>query len=445
MNINDIRKIYFVGIGGIGMSALARYFKLKGIEVYGYDKTKTALTRKLEAEGMIIHYKEDCSQIPDGIDLVVFTPAVPETHLELVHFRAQNFPVKKRAEVLGMISQTAKTIAVAGTHGKTSTSSILSWILTSAGLGCSAFLGGIARNFESNFVPGIGDWVIVEADEYDRSFLHLEPDLAIILSMDADHLDIYGTADAVTKSFQDFTDCVKPNGKIFIKNGLTVDHGQLQSFGITDGDFRAKNLRVKDGFMCFDVKYPNGEIKDIKFSMPGLHNVSNAVSAIAIALELGLENEAIKSALSSFKGIQRRFEWVCRTPNVYIDDYAHHPTELDAAIGAAKMLFPSKKITGVFQPHLFSRTRDFVEGFAKALDQLDELYLLDIYPARELPIPGVTAEMILKKMNLKNKRLTSKKEFLKTIEAKRPEVLLSLGAGDIGAMVNDIKKIMTHE
>ncbi len=447
MNITQLQKIYFIGIGGIGMSALARYFKAEGKEVCGYDKTETTLTRTLVAEGMSIHYEDDISQIPEGVDLVVYTPAVPQSLRELQYFKANDYTVLKRAEVLGLISRSRKTIAGAGTHGKTSTSSILGWILTSAGLGCSAFLGGIAQNFASNFVNGNGEWLVVEADEYDRSFLHLRPKLAIILSMDADHLDIYGSHDSIKEAFATFANYVDEEGKVFIKNGLESGiasaKATVDTYGIDCGSYRAENISVANGFIVFDVKTPVEDIDNIEFTMPGLHNVENATAAIAIAQALGVSGVAIKKALKSFKGIERRFEWVCRGERVYVDDYAHHPTELAVAIQAMKMLFPDEKITGVFQPHLYSRTNDFVDGFAEKLDLLDEIFLLDIYPARELPIPGVTSELIFNKMKSNRKRIVAKAQLLEILRKEKPKILITLGAGDIGAMVPDIKEIMS--
>ncbi len=444
MNINELRTVYFIGIGGIGMSALARYFKGLGAEVHGYDKTETALTKTLVEEGMHIHYEEDVSKIPARVDLVVWTPAVPQEHTELQHFRQHDIPVKKRAEVLGIISRNRRTVAIAGTHGKTTTSSLTAHVLRACGIDCSAFLGGIAQNFQSNFVNGQSDWVVAEADEYDRSFLHLQPEIAAITSMDADHLDIYGDENSIHETgFLAFAKQV--TGTLYVQHEWLkfFDKNAVRSFGVDGGDYRAENLRVADGYFVFDYKNPDIAIENLKLSMPGRHNVENATVAISVALQLGAKPEAIRAALLSFKGIKRRFEFVVRTEKtVYIDDYAHHPTELRAAIGAAKQLFPNRKVTGIFQPHLYSRTRDFVDGFAAALDGLDDTLLLDIYPAREKPIPGVTSEIIFERMQNQNKQLVTKANLLEVLKNKELDVVMTLGAGDIDTLVQPIQKIL---
>lgn len=450
MNLNDIKKIYFIGIGGIGMSALARYFRFNGTEVHGYDRTESVLTRKLAAEGMIIHYEEDLQLIPANVDLVVYTPAVPDSHSELQYFREHGFPVKKRAEVLGIISRSKKTAAVAGTHGKTTTSSLLAHLLRACEVPITAFLGGIAANFGSNFIWGESDWVVVEADEYDRSFLHLHPDAAVIMSMDADHLDIYGDKESLhTSGFSAFARQLKPQGKLWVQEKWQKElEGveSLQSFGLGKGDVQAINIGVAEGFFVFDYLSNSVSFKGLKLPLPGRHNVENATAAITLALHIGAPAEKIPDALMSFKGVARRFDFIVRNnERVYIDDYAHHPEELKAAIGAAREFYPGRKLTGVFQPHLFTRTRDFVDGFAEALDLLDEAILLDIYPAREEPIPGITSRVILNKMKLQQKSLLSKEEALKKIKDQRPEVLLSLGAGDIDRLVEPIRKIMEND
>jgi len=443
-NMKDIHTAYFVGIGGIGMSAIARFLNRRDVKVHGYDLTKTPLTEQLEAEGMTIHYEEDLTKIPDRVDLVVFTPAVPSEHKELQYFRSKGYPVKKRAEVLGMISKEKLTIGVAGTHGKTTTTSVLTHILRTGGVDCSAFLGGIAGNFESNYVHGGGEWVVVEADEFDRSFLHLHPELAILTSMDADHLDIYGDPNSVTAGFNGFASQVKR--KIFHKEGLTVKTAaETEDYGIERGSCKAVNVHVANGCMVFDYHSPKGIIKDIEYTHPGLHNVENAVGAISIAKTLGVSNTDIKKALASFKGIKRRFEIIARTEHiVYIDDYAHHPEELKAAIAAARTFYPGQRLTGIFQPHLFSRTRDFADGFAEALDLLDEPVLIPIYPARELPITGVTSKMVFDKMVNPNKRLMSREEATDFYSSEKGlngvEVLMTLGAGNIDQLVPKIKK-----
>ena len=440
------------------MSALARYMNNQGIKVAGYDQTETKLTRKLVSENIEIHYEDDVTQIPENIDLVVYTPAIPENHQELNYLQSRGYVVMKRAEVLGLISQSRQTIAVGGTHGKTTTSTILTHLLRSGEVDCTAFLGGIAQDFGSNYVEGKSNWVVVEADEYDRSFLHLRPDIAIILSMDADHLDIYGDDRHVVASFRAFATCIKDGGLLLLNEQFLELFGQktinelkqrnidIRTYGLKQSDHLAHNIRIKDGFFVFDYKSPKAPIKDIAFSLPGHHNTENATAAIAAAQQLEVSATAIKNALASFKGIKRRFEIIYRDDKVvYIDDYAHHPSELKAAIAAAKSLFPEQSITGVFQPHLFSRTRDFAEGFSQALDALDEVWLLDIYPAREKPIVGVSSENILSGMKNLNKQLISKEQLLPLIQERRPEVLLTLGAGDIGTFVEPIKELLSHD
>jgi UDP-N-acetylmuramate--alanine ligase len=452
--LKNFKKIYFLGIGGIGMSALARYFNARGIEIHGYDKTETTLTKKLVEEGMKIHYDDNPEKIPSGIDLVIYTPAIPQTNKELNILKKINCPFKKRAEVLGMISQTQRTIAVAGTHGKTTTSSILTHILRTGGIDCTAFLGGIAQNYKSNYVEGKGDWVVVEADEYDRSFLHLSPNLAVITNMDADHLDIYDNVEEMHESgFKEFVKKLKPKGQLFLQNKLMEYFPEklFETYGIEEGTYRAENVRVEDGWFVFELggkgfsRFQKSGLSTvpIKFALPGRHNVENAMAAIAVALQLGVSFENIRKALETFKGIKRRFEFVYRDEKVVlINDYAHHPTELKAAIGAAKELFPNRKITGIFQPHLYSRTRDFQDDFAKSLDGLDEVFLMDIYPAREEPIPGVTSEIIFEKMNNPNKELVWKTNLMNVLETKDLEVVLTLGAGDIDTFVNPIKELL---
>lgn len=429
------------------MSALARYFNGLGCEIHGYDKTETTLTIKLAQEGMKIHYDDAVEKIPEAIDLVIYTPAIPKDHKELNYFFDHGFSVKKRAEVLGIISQNRKTIAIAGTHGKTSTCAILTHLLRTAGIDCTAFLGGIAQNYQSNFIEGKSDWVIVEADEFDRSFLHLSPDYSAIMSMDADHLDIYGDKVQMAKGFTQFAGRVKKNGKVFLKYGLELNekNDAVEIFGLENGTYQSKNVRVTDGFFVFDFQSPVQNIEKIKFTMPGHHNVENATAAIAIAQQLGVKGDAVIKAMASFKGIKRRFEFIVKTDHVvYIDDYAHHPTELSAAIQAARSLFPDKKITGIFQPHLFSRTKDFADGFAAALNKLDEIILMDIYPARELPIEGVTSEIIFEKMDNKNKVLVTKGSLMNELKGRNFEVLLTLGAGDIDTFIEPIKALITN-
>ena len=381
---------------------------------------------------------------------MVFTPAIPNSHDELNYFLENNFLVKKRSEVLGIISRSKKTIGVAGTHGKTSTSSVLTWMLKVGGIDCTAFLGGIAQNFESNFIEGKSDWVVIEADEYDRSFLHLNPDISIILSTDADHLDIYGDVATMQKTFFDYADKTKSNGFVFIKDGLRIPftkngitYGQ---FGINTGSYRSENVRVENGFFVFDFKSCIENIDNIEITLAGKHNVENATAAIAVAQQLGIKGDDIKKSLATFKGIKRRFERVFEEGNVvYIDDYAHHPSELKVAIEAAKMLFPNSRITGIFQPHLFSRTNDFVDGFANELDELDEVILMDIYPARELPMKGVTSEIIFDKMKNSEKVMVTKSTLMEELKGRDIEVLLTLGAGDIDTFVLKIKNWLSEK
>lgn len=451
MKLDNIHSIYFVGIGGIGMSALARYFHGRGVKVAGYDRTETSLTKTLVSEGIGVRYTAEVATLPQDVDLVVYTPAVPANQAEMVWFREQGYPVLKRSAVLGIISKGMRTVAIAGTHGKTTTSTLTTHLLRSGGVDCNAFLGGVARNFSSNFVEGTSEWVVIEADEFDRSFLTLHPDIATIMSLDADHLDIYGDeASLMETGFLAFAKQLKPGGELLVKAGLESSFDGLDikvsTFGIETGDAQAQNLRVEDGFFVFD--YQNGAtlIKDLRHPHPGRHNVENALAAITVALQLGVAPAAIAEGLLSFRGIGRRFEFHIREKElVYIDDYAHHPTELAAAIGAARELYPGKKLTGIFQPHLFSRTRDFVEGFAAALDMLDEALLLDIYPAREEPIPGVDSRLIYQHMKNKNCRLLSKSEVLDTLATMDTEVLMTLGAGDIDTLVDPITKQLLSE
>ena len=455
MEFNSIKRIYFIGIGGIGMSALARYFRKHGADVYGYDRSETDLTRALAAEGMHVHYDDDVKHIPEGIDLVVFTPAVPKDHAELNWFLERGYPVKKRAEVLGIISRAKRCIAIAGTHGKTTTSTMTAHLLRACGVDATAFVGGISLNLGSNFVEGASDWVVVEADEYDRSFLHLHPEIAVLNSLDPDHLDIYGTPEAVVDSYKQFIRQIKPGGKLICRHGLPLDDlaaelrasgRQVFTFGIDTGDYEAFDVHVTDGQMAFGLRSSIIDWSDLRLNYPGLHNVLNATAAIAATLSAGGFTPELPAALAGFQGVKRRFEYIVRTPDVvYIDDYAHHPAELEAVISAARMLFPERRVTGIFQPHLYTRTRDFAEGFAAALDLLDECILLDIYPARELPIPGVTAATIAGLMKNKNVTLTTKAELLNTLRNRKIEVLMTMGAGDIDTLVEPIRRLLTGE
>lgn len=450
MNLDRIHNVYFVGIGGIGMSAIARYFLSKDANVAGYDKVETPLTEALENEGCIIHYEDAINAIPKSHKhrdtLIIYTPAIPENHEELNYFRTNEYEVVKRSEVLGMITENSFTVGVAGTHGKTTTSTIVAYLLDHANYKCDAFLGGISTNFNSNFVFSNKSKVtVIEADEYDRSFLTLSPNIAIVTSTDADHLDIYNEHSSLLVSFQDYVNKLPEDGVLILKKGLELDYNNTITYSATEeADIYACNLKIENSVYCFDVQTPNGLVKNVEVGLPGLHNVENALAAFAVGLELGLSIEVLKSGLENFKGVKRRFEYQVKSNDVvYIDDYAHHPTELNACITSVRTMFPDKKITGVFQPHLFSRTRDFADDFSKSLSLLDELYLLDIYPARELPIEGVTSNMLLNKINLEHKEVVSKEELINKLNIKDIEVLLTLGAGDIDTLVQPLKELLT--
>jgi len=448
MNLNQIHNVYFIGIGGIGMSALARYFKNIGKQVSGYDKTPTALTRELIESGIAIHFEDSIDLIPKDYfvenTLVIITPAVPKTHSEWNYFMERDFHVKKRAEVLGIITKDTFCFAVAGTHGKTTTSSILGHILYDSGADVTAFIGGIVENYNSNLIGDGKTVTVVEADEFDRSFLHLHPNIACITSMDADHLDIYGTSDAIEASFLEFADKVEDKNNLFITKELPLA-------GITvavneDAVYSAFNVRIEDGSYVFDIKTPKGILVDFRFGLPGRHNLMNALMAIAMADIYGTPTEAIAVALASFKGVKRRFSYQIKRENlVYIDDYAHHPTEIDAVFQAVNELYPHKKVLAVFQPHLFSRTRDFGDDFAKSLSNFDEVLLLDIYPARELPIEGITSQWLFDKIDNKNKEMVSKEDLIKAILKSDAQVIVTMGAGDIGELVVSIKEALNEK
>jgi len=438
-----------VGIGGIGMSAIARYFAKRGVVVCGYDKTRTNLTIDLEHEGVLISYLDDESALPVCFyenhedTLIVYTPAIPKTSLILNYFKDKGFSLKKRSEVLGVISEGMFCVAVAGTHGKTTTSSMIAHILTDTGFGCTAFLGGITSNYHSNVLFGKNNVVVVEADEYDRSFLTLRPDIAVVTSMDADHLDIYGDESHLHESFYLFVDQLKENGKLFVKDGLPLN-------GITysanpNSALTATNIHVANGNFVFDFNDGYTSIKELSLAMPGKHNVENAVAAIGVALSLGIHPKSIKKAVASFKGVKRRFEKQVNTnEHIYIDDYAHHPEELKACFDAVRQLHPDKKLTVIFQPHLFTRTRDFADQFAKVLSTADDVILLPIYPARELPIEGIDSQMLWSKMTLETKELCGKDLVIARIKNKNPELLLTVGAGDIDTLVEPLKNTLSH-
>ncbi|MFV8325187.1 UDP-N-acetylmuramate--L-alanine ligase [Flavobacterium sp. ZS1P14] len=447
MNLNQIHNVYFIGIGGIGMSNLARYFKNLGKQVSGYDKTPSALTNELIASGISIHFEDSIDLIPNDFyvenTLVIITPAVPKSHSEWNYFLERDFLIKKRAEVLGLITKDTFCFAVAGTHGKTTTSGILGHILHESGADVTAFIGGIVENYNSNLIGSGKTVTVVEADEFDRSFLHLHPNIACITSMDADHLDIYGTSEAIEASFIEFASKVEDKSKLFITKELPLE-------GVTcavneDAVFKAFNVRIGDGSYVFDVQTPTEIIKDLHFGLPGKHNLMNAVMAIAMANIFGTPTDAIVKAIASFKGIKRRFSYQIKTDKlVYIDDYAHHPTEINAVHQAVRELYPNRKVLAIFQPHLFSRTRDFADDFAKSLAAFDDVVLLDIYPARELPMEGVNSQWLMAKMDNNNKKIVAKSDLIATILASDATVIVTIGAGDIGELVPSIKKAINE-
>ncbi|MCD4747181.1 MAG: UDP-N-acetylmuramate--L-alanine ligase [Bacteroidales bacterium] len=447
MNLNNLHSIYFLGIGGIGMSGMARYFQAKGVKISGYDKTSTALTQKLIEEGMDIHFEDNINLIPSIIDMVVYTPAIPSDNKEFVYFTENGFEIKKRSEILGLIIKDKKGIAVAGTHGKTTVSTLIAHLLKQSDVDCTAFLGGISKNYNTNLLlSDKSDYIVVEADEFDKSFLQLNPFIAVITSADADHLDIYGKKEKINESFTQFTEQIQKNGKLIIKHGLDLQISIKDFFEIyyysfnTKSNFYAKNIKLKDGLYNFDFVYPFDEIKDITLGLPGLMNVENAVAAISVAFLLGVDEDDIRKSLKSFAGIKRRFEYQVKTKDlVYIDDYAHHPEELKACINSVRELYPGKKITGVFQPHLYSRTRDFADEFANSLALLDEVILLEIYPAREKAIKNVNSKMLLDKIKVQNKKLCSGTGLIDELKSRNIEILLTLGAGDIDQLVEPIK------
>jgi UDP-N-acetylmuramate--alanine ligase len=458
--------VYFIGAGGIGMSAIARFFNEKGVKVSGYDKTVTPLTTQLEEEGIEVHYKEDVEGIPKDVQLVVYTPAIPKEHKEYQYYLQNGYNVVKRSDVLQIITQSSLNICVAGTHGKTTISTITGHLLRHTGYGCNAFLGGIAVNYNTNFWSQItssagsseNNVCVVEADEYDRSFHKLSPDIAVITAMDADHLDIYGTAEAMEEAFIEFTRKIKPGGSLISKYGLKrnvdlkADNHITYHLNDERADVYAVNLKVENGTYWFDVVMNDWVLKQVNLKVGGLHNVENALAAIVVAHILNIDDEKIKNAVADFKGVKRRFEYVIAPGEsnvVFVDDYAHHPEELRALISGARSLFEKQKLVLVFQPHLFTRTRDLVDGFAEVLDLADEVILLPIYPARELPIEGVTSELILNKMKLKYKQVMSKQELKMSVkqiidnrENKSGVVFITAGAGDIDAILNELKELI---
>jgi UDP-N-acetylmuramate--alanine ligase len=451
--MNKFTKYYFLGIGGIGMSALARYFYTKGFQVAGYDRTETKLTSELQTEGITVSFNQDVDEIPFVFTkpentLIIITPAIPNDHPQLRYFQENNFTIQKRAQVLGDITRQSKGICIAGTHGKTTTSTIAAHLLYQSQVSCNAFLGGIANNYNTNLLLSAeSNLVVIEADEYDRSFHQLSPYMAVITSVDPDHLDIYETPKAFHESFEYFTSLIRPGGALIMRKGIDIvpqlQKGvKLYTYSMNDGgDFSADNIRTVKGEIHFDFVTPNDRISDVRLGVPVQINVENSVAAMALAWLNGVSHEELRTGISSFSGIYRRFNVVYKSDKiVYMDDYAHHPSELKASISSIRNLYPTRKITGIFQPHLYTRTRDFAPAFAEALSQLDELILLDIYPARELPIEGVDSDLILRDVKLKNKTLCSKENLLPLLKEKDLDVLVTFGAGDIDKMVPLIRE-----
>lgn len=450
ISLDQFDKAYFIGIGGIGMSALARYFHHLGWKVAGYDKTPSDLTHELEVEGIRVHYDDMGPSVVAQFQeisstLVVYTPAIPKNHGELLHFQHINAQLYKRSEVLGLITRSSKAIGVAGTHGKTTTSSMLAHVLASSSVKCNAFLGGIASNFNSNLVlDQSSEITVIEADEFDRSFLRLRPFATIITSTDPDHLDIYGDASYFREGFQLYADLVDPEGITVLQSKLDLStRGCQKRYGVEDhsSDLSANRLRYENGHFLFDVSIGNETWKDVELGIPGIHNTENALAVIAMSHFLGATEEEIRHGLKTFKGVKRRFEYKVRKDElVYIDDYAHHPTELKALIDSVKMLYPNKQITGVFQPHLFSRTRDFFDGFVQELSRLDETILMPIYPAREEPISGITSDALLEKINSDNKKILDPQEVIDYLGNRKEGIILTIGAGDIDRIVEPLTK-----
>ncbi|WP_084362839.1 UDP-N-acetylmuramate--L-alanine ligase [Roseivirga echinicomitans] len=454
MKLRDVHNVYFLGIGGIGMSALARWFKHNGKAVSGYDKTPTPLTRQLENEGIAVHFEDDPAQISSEVKaskadaLVIYTPAIPKGHKEWAWLMVEGFTIMKRSQVLGLITESMISVAVAGTHGKTTTSSMIVHLMKTAGIDCTGFLGGIATNYGTNMVMNeeTNSIAVIEADEFDRSFLTLRPDAAVVTSIDADHLDIYGDKDALKESFALFVSKIEKKGKLFAKQGvgsqILVDTNRIHhsSYALESADITAENLRIEEAAFVFDYKTSKKTISGIRLNVPGFHNVENALAAISVTKYFGADDDSIREGISTYKGVKRRFEYIIKSAGlVYIDDYAHHPVEIESLLKSVRALYPSKRISAVFQPHLFSRTRDFAPEFSQSLSLADEVILLDIYPAREQPIEGITSEMLLEKVNAERKIVCTKEALLEQIKAWQPEVLLTIGAGDIDKFVEPIK------
>lgn len=452
MNIEGLNRVYFIGIGGIGMSALARFFVEKGVTVAGYDRVETELTRQLVSEGMDIHYADDVELLDKKTDLVIYTPAIPSAHQQLNWYRDNKYQVYKRSDVLQWITEGYFSITVGGTHGKTTLTTMTGYLLRDAGMGCNAFLGGVSVNYNTNYWSSDTSMAVVEADEYDRSFLKLRPDIAILTAMDADHLDIYGTVEEMEEAYLQYTRNLKHNGTLLVKHGLKrnsdFEAAKIITYSLQNdaADVYADNIIMKDGGYEFDVHYNDEKIEGFKLNMGGMHNVENAVAAIATTRLLEIDTKKVIESLAGFKGVKRRFEYVVKTDKtVYIDDYAHHPEELATLIKSAKLLFRDKKCVVVFQPHLFSRTRDLAKEFARSLDMADEVILLDIYPAREEPIEGITSETIMQHMGNPVKHVLSKKALQMYVEAAKIELLITAGAGDIDKMIQPIKEILNNK
>ena len=455
MNTNTLKAVYFVGTGGIGMSALVRYFLSKGKAVGGYDRTASALTEKLRQEGADIHYEDNVALIPEVFlnpetTLIVYTPAIPAEHKELTYFREHNFEIQKRAQVLGMITQTERGLCVAGTHGKTTTSTMAAFLLDNSHVKCNAFLGGISKNYGTNLlVSDQSDFVVIEADEFDRSFHWLTPYATVITATDSDHLDIYGTHEAYLESFRKYTSLIRPDGYLIIKKGIDlqpdVKEGvTVYTYSDKEGDFHAENIRIGNGEIFFDFISPLGNIKDVQLGVPVYVNIENGIAAMALAQIGGATAEEIKAAMPQFKGVDRRFDFKLKNDHiVFLSDYAHHPAEIKQSVSSLRMLYPDKKLTAIFQPHLYTRTRDFYKDFADSLSLLDEVILLDIYPARELPIEGVTSKLIYD--NLRpgiEKTMCHKEDLIELLKTKKIEVLITLGAGDVDNYVTPIYELL---
>lgn len=455
MNTNTLKAVYFVGAGGIGMSALVRYFLSKGKAVGGYDRTASALTEKLRQEGADIHYEDNVALIPEVFlnpetTLIVYTPAIPAEHKEMTYFREHNFEIQKRAQVLGMITQTERGLCVAGTHGKTTTSTMAAFLLDNSHVKCNAFLGGISKNYGTNLlVSDQSDFVVIEADEFDRSFHWLTPYATVITATDSDHLDIYGTHEAYLESFRKYTSLIRPDGYLIIKKGIDlqpdVKEGvTVYTYSDKEGDFHAENIRIGNGEIFFDFISPLGNIKDVQLGVPVYVNIENGIAAMALAQIGGATAKEIKAAMPQFKGVDRRFDFKLKNDHiVFLSDYAHHPAEIKQSVSSLRMLYPHKKLTAIFQPHLYTRTRDFYKDFADSLSLLDEVILLDIYPARELPIEGVTSKLIYD--NLRpgiEKTMCHKEDLIELLKTKKIEVLITLGAGDVDNYVTPIYELL---